>query len=242
MNWALAIERNRTALLAIVSAIVALIGGRDARGPVLRAVRNAALALLRPAESACRRLIVIAARGLVVKPAPARPFTRPVTAAGHTPAASNRAPAFRLTDRAKRYRPVFVPQTPVAVPRIRSLWRSPFERPAPPPPPPTRPAPSTHVEDTRLARRLAALEGALANLPRQARRLARWRARQSAQHAALRQPSPLRIGAPPGHRLTRPRAIDAVLEECNLLAHEALRFNTSRSPPVDPSERGERDR
>jgi hypothetical protein len=228
MNWALAIERNRTALLAAVSAIVALIGGRDARGPILRAVRNAALALLRPAESACRRLIVIAARGLVVKSAPARPFTRPMPAVAGAAAGRERTPAFRLTDRAKRYRPVFVPLAPKAVPRIRSLWRSPFERLVPPPPPPpTRPAPSTHVEATRLARRLAALEAALANLPRQARRLARWRARQSAPHAALRQPSPLRIGAPPGHRLTRPRAIDDVLTECNLLAREALRLDTS---------------
>jgi hypothetical protein len=228
MNWALAIERNRTALLAIVSAIVAMIGGRDARGPILRAVRNAALALLRPAESACRRLIVIAARGLVVKPLPPRPFIPPVKAAtGDNSSAGTRTPAFRLTDRAKRYRPVFVPQTPKAVPRIRSLWRSPFERIAPPSPPPVKPAPSTHVEATRLLRRLAALESALANLPRQARRFARWRARQRDPHHGLRPRSPLRIGAPPGHRHTRPRAIDGVLAECNLLAHEALRFDTS---------------
>jgi hypothetical protein len=228
MNWALAIERNRTALLAAVAAIVAMIGGRDARGPMLRAVRNAALALLRPAESACRRLIVIAARGLVVKPRPPRPFTRPATAADHTPAASDRAPAFRLTDRAKRYRPVFVPLAPKAVPRIRSLWRSPFERIAPPPPPPpTGHAPSPLVDAPRLARRLAALESALANLPRQARRFARWRARRRSPENGLRPPSPLRIGAPPGHRASRPRAIDDVLTECNLLAREALRLDTS---------------
>jgi hypothetical protein len=229
MNWALAIERNRAALLAVVAAIVALIGGRDARGPMLRAVRNAALALLRPAESACRRLIVIAARGLVVKPTPRRPFVRPVTAAGDDSSAGNRTPAFRLTDRAKRFRPVFVPQTPKGVPRIRSLWRSPFERQAPPPPPakPARPAPSTMVDDRSFLRRLAALEGALSSLPRQARRLARWRARQGGTIRGRRPRSPLRIGAPPGHRLTRPRAIDGVLAECNLLAHEALRFDTS---------------
>jgi hypothetical protein len=67
----------------------------------------------------------------------------------------------------------------------------------------------------------------LANLPRQARRFARWRARQRVRHHGLRPRPPLRIGAPPGHRLTRPRAIDGVLTECNLLAHEALRFDTS---------------
>jgi hypothetical protein len=83
------------------------------------------------------------------------------------------------------------------------------------------------VEAARLLRRLAALETALANLPRQARRLARWRARQRVRHHGLRPRSPLRIGAPPGQRQARPRAIDGVLAECNLLAHEALRLDTS---------------
>jgi hypothetical protein len=232
MNWAkttaIAIERNRAALLAVVAAVVAMIGGREARGPMLRAVRNAALALLRPAESACRRLIVIAARGLVVTRAPARSFTPPAAAAGGASARGSRAPAFRLTDRAKRFRPVFVPVRPAAVPRIRSLWPHPFARPAPPPPPPpARPAPSATVDAARLLRRLAALQAALANLPRQARRLTRWRARQRGPHHGLRPRSPLRIGAPPGHRQARPRAVDAVLGDCNLLAHQVLRLDTS---------------
>jgi hypothetical protein len=229
MNWALAIERNRTALLAVVAAIIAMIGGREARGPMLRAVRNAALALLRPAESACRRLIVIAARGLVLKPAPPRPFVQPVTAAGDNPAAGNRSPAFCLTDPAKRYRPVLLPVVPAGVPRIRSLWRSPFEPPALPPPPTVavKPAPSTMVDDKGLLRRVAALQAALASLPRQARRFARWRARQRFPHHGRKPHSPLRIGAPPGHRLTRQRDVDDILGECNLLAHEALRLDTS---------------
>ncbi|MCA3563817.1 MAG: hypothetical protein IOC90_12360 [Methylocystis sp.] len=64
MDWPLAISRNRAALLAMVGAIAALLGGREAgAGWVARGLRNAALALLRPAESAARRLIVIAARG-----------------------------------------------------------------------------------------------------------------------------------------------------------------------------------
>jgi hypothetical protein len=226
MNWALAIERNRTALLAVVAAIIAMMGGRQVAGPMLRAVRNAALALLRPAESACRRLIVIAARGLVLKPTAPRPFIQPITKT--TGAGRERTPAFRLVDPAKRYRPVLVPVVPVGVPRIRSLWRDPFERPAPPPsPPPAKPAPSTTMDGTGFVRRLAALEAALASLPRQARRFARWRARQRMPHHGRRPRSPLRIGAPPGYRLTRPRDIDDVLRECNVLAHEALRFDTS---------------
>jgi hypothetical protein len=227
MNWALAIERNRTALLAVVAAIIALIGGRQSNGPMLRAVRNAALALLRPAESACRRLIVIAARGLLVKPMPPRPFIQPVIAAAGE--GRHRTPAFRLMDRANRYRPLFVPVKPAGVPRIRSLWRSPFERLAPPPPqqPPAKRPLSTEVDDSGLLRRLAALEAALANLPRQARRFAHWRARQRGPQHGLGPRSPLRVGVPPGYRLTRPRDIDDVLKECNLLAHEALQFDTS---------------
>jgi hypothetical protein len=54
MNWPLAIARNRTALLAIVAAIIALLGGREG-GAISRQLRNAALALLRPAEAAARR-------------------------------------------------------------------------------------------------------------------------------------------------------------------------------------------
>jgi hypothetical protein len=62
MDWTRAIERNRTALLALAAAIAALIGGRDGEGRIARGLRNAAMALLRPAESAVRRLIVISAR------------------------------------------------------------------------------------------------------------------------------------------------------------------------------------
>ncbi len=61
----LAITRNRQALLPIVAAIVALLGGRD--GLIPRGMRRAALALLRPAESAVRRLIVIATQGLALR-------------------------------------------------------------------------------------------------------------------------------------------------------------------------------
>ncbi len=63
MDWALAIRRNRTALLAVVAAIVTLLGGRDAStSPIDRRLRSAALTLLRPAELAAPRPIVVATR------------------------------------------------------------------------------------------------------------------------------------------------------------------------------------
>ncbi len=62
MHWPLAISRNLDALRAVVAAIGALLAGHNER--IARRLRNAAFAMLRPAEAAARRLIVIAARGL----------------------------------------------------------------------------------------------------------------------------------------------------------------------------------
>src|SRR3954471_21955033 len=74
MDWAYAIERHRQPLLRIVEALFAMIGLAD--GGTLerlsRPLHRAVLAVLRPAESAVRRLIIVAAEGLVVKPSAAR--------------------------------------------------------------------------------------------------------------------------------------------------------------------------
>jgi hypothetical protein len=72
MDWDRAIERNSEALKAIVATLFAMLGdAAAARLP--RELHRAALRVLRPAESALRRLIVIAARDLKAEPAPARP-------------------------------------------------------------------------------------------------------------------------------------------------------------------------
>ena len=69
MDWARAIERNSEALKGIVEALFAMLGlaGDATVARIPRSVHSAVLRVLRPAESAMRRLIVIAARGLVVK-------------------------------------------------------------------------------------------------------------------------------------------------------------------------------
>jgi hypothetical protein len=220
MDWPLAISRNRNALLGVVAAIVALVGGREG-GAIARGIRSAALALLRPAESAVRRLIVIAARGLSVTLRPSRPpmFDR---AAAARVAGGDRPPAFPLFDRLKRFG--FGPPRvkPRGVPRIRTFFG---EMPPPAPPavaPPATDAPA-HIDP--LHRRLHSLEAALADLPRQARRLARWRARRAA--AFWRSP-PMRPGHPPGHRRRPTREIDLVLRECQALAKDALAFDARR--------------
>jgi hypothetical protein len=230
MDWPLVIDRNRTALLAIVAAIAALLGGREG-GPVARRLRSAALASLRPAESACRRLIVIAARGLTVTLGPPRrPAFDLLTAAAAT---SSRTPTFPLFDRQKRFGRMLVVARPRGVPRIRTFWGAPMPLAAiiPSPPKGTRPDPDAPVDIARLGLRLRSLEAALADLPRQARRLARWRARWSASPGATapdRRPrSPLRLGHPPGHRQRPQQEIDFVLRECHALALEARPRDTS---------------
>ena len=77
-----------------------------------------------------------------------------------------------------------------------------------------------------LSRRLQALKLALEDLPRQARRLARWRVkRENAQSPKFK--SPLRPGPPPGHRRKPVHEVDEILTECHGLACDALRPDTS---------------
>src|SRR5665647_1081265 len=76
MDWDLAIKRNSKALKAIIEVLFALLGldGTDAASRIPRSLHSAVLSVLRPAESALRRLIVIAARNVVVKLSPSRPM------------------------------------------------------------------------------------------------------------------------------------------------------------------------
>jgi len=236
MDWALAIRRNHLALLAVVAAIVALLGGREAvAGPITRRLRSAALSLLTPAEAAARRLIVIAARGLAVTVRPAPSFAFAAVPGSIGPGRTGRPPAFKLFDPAKRYTFKLEPAPPAGVPRIRTFWGAPSApvllRPVEAPRSamtPVRTDPDAPVDAARLRLRLATLERALADLPRQARRLARWRARgDTANHASVRPHRALRIGRPPGWRARPDRDVDEVLRDCHELALDALRPDTS---------------
>jgi hypothetical protein len=229
MDWARAIERNSEALKGIVETLFAMLGlAGDA--PVVRIpqpLHRAVLRVLRPAESAMRRLIVIAARGLVVKLAPSRPMPAgPIGRGG-----GSRRPSFQLFDPRKnfaelRQHRVKYMRNPPRIhffpydPRVAALWPAP--RPAVVPPPP----PDGLVNAARLNRRLQALKLALEDLPRQARRLARWRLkRENAQSPKFK--SPLRPGHPPGYRRKPVHVVDEVLIECHGLALDALRPDTS---------------
>ena len=230
-NWAGAIELNREALNRIVAVLFALLGldRTDTASRIPPKLHRAVLRVLHPAESAVRRLVVMAARGLVVKLAPSRPMPKGqnIVKGGGTS-----VPFFKLFDTRKdfpelRQHRVKYAKNPPRIhffgpdPRVSALW------PAPPPAPALAPPPSDGlVNAERLSRRLQALKLALEDLPRQAKRLARWRLRREAM-ASPKFRSPLRPGRPPGHRKKPIHEIDEILTECHGLACWAMEPDTS---------------
>ena len=163
-------------------------------------LHRAVLRVLRPAESAVRRLIVVAARGLVVKVAPSRPMPK-----GHRigKGSGPSRPAFKLCDKRIFFpelsnRRVKYTKNPPRIHffRLDSMVDGLWPRPVAVPPPP----PDGLVNAARLSRRLQALKSALEDLPRQARRMARWRVQAGGRAKAPKFKSPLRPGQPPGHR------------------------------------------
>ena len=75
------------------------------------------------------------------------------------------------------------------------------------------------IDTAALLRRIRALKAALENLPRQALRLARWRARLGLKKVGRL--SPFRPGFAPGLHRHEPREIDAILGDCHYFAREA---------------------
>jgi hypothetical protein len=228
MDWARAIERNSEALKGIVETLFAMLElvGTDMAARIPQPLHRAVLRVLRPAESAMRRLIVIAARGVVVKLAASQSMRAgPIIGKG----GGNSRPSFQLFDPRKNFalphRRTFARIAPRihifgSDPRVAALWAAP--RPVAEPPPP----PDGLVNAQRLSRRLHALNFALEDLPRQARRLARWRVRREAAKAPKFR-SPLRPGHPPGYRRKPVHEVDEVLIECHGLACDALKPDTS---------------
>ena len=231
MNWDLAIKRNSEALKGIIEALFALLGlvGDATVSRIPKPLHSAVLRVLRPAESAVRRLIVIAARGLVVKVTPSRPMPKgKMIGKG----GGNSVPSFKLFDTRKdfpelRQRRIKYSKHPPRIlffgpdSRIDDLWPAPPPRAAP-----AAPSPDGLVNAQRITRRLQALKLALDDLPRQAKRMARWRVRRENSKTPTFK-SPLRPGQPPGHRKKKIHEIDEVLANCHWLAWEAEKLDTS---------------
>ncbi|MDO8353712.1 MAG: hypothetical protein Q7T14_09635 [Aestuariivirga sp.] len=228
MDWDLAIKRNSKALKSIIEVLFALLGldGTEAASRIPRSLHSAVLGVLRPAESAVRRLIVVAARNVVVTLAPSRPMLAgKVIGKG----GGSGTPSFQLFDPLKRAAPLRVRKFTRLVPRIHFFHHDPrisalFPAPRPvvePPPPP-----DGRVNATRLHRRLQALKSALEDLPRQAKRLVRMQQRRKASPWP-KSTTPLRFGHPPGYRRKPIHEVDEVLAECHWLAWDAMKPDTS---------------
>lgn len=87
----------------------------------------------------------------------------------------------------------------------------------------TVPTPDDMLNAKRLCRRLLALQAALGDLPKQARRLARWEAKREAARAKSgRYIRAMRHGRPPGYRARPRHPVDFVLGDCHALALYAL--------------------
>ena len=203
MDWNAAIERNREALKRILAALIAMAGG-DNRGNTLpRCLHRAVLRLLRPAETAARRLVMVAARGLVVVLPQRRPPPRPCKPAPAAPIGRNGAGILASPGPKKSRNVSLALLDPLRGPRPRRTVSAGVPRicvpgfGAPFPVAPRRlPLPGDAVNAVRLGLRLQALGRALDDLPAHARRFARWRARREA--GRVRRVWPLRPGRPPG--------------------------------------------
>jgi hypothetical protein len=186
--------------------------------PLYRAV----LSILQPAEAAVRRLIVVAARNLVVKPSLARPAPKGLKRSSKGKGKGKGRVSFRLIDPRKRFEWVYGPSAPGTDPRMHGFDGGPrgplFLRPAR--------APDDTVNATPLCRRLLAIKAALDDLAYQARRYARWRAKPIEQRRP-RVTSSLRPGPPPGHRKKPTHEVDLILDECHGLAWDAAKLDTS---------------
>ncbi len=232
MDWASVIDRNQTALIRIVAMLIAMVemGTGSMVALLPPSLYREVSCMLLPVESAVRRLIAMAARGLKVKPAPVCPMPKGLafTAKG------GGVIAFQLFDTRRRFSRSGQRRVATVIPRIHVFadsplvplfLRQPIESPAPVHD--AGPDESDNAIDaTRLGRRLAAVKMALDNLPQQARRLARWKARRN----RMQKPtflSPFRPGPPPGHRKEPQEEIDFVLRECHGLARDALYEDTS---------------
>ncbi len=206
MDWKLSINKNREALVTIVAGLIAMVRQADT---LPRPVRRQINRILRPAESALRRLIVVVTAMLSQKArADDADKTEIQLPDFSTFATYDTLPAFALIDPHKRFgviRRISAADIPrISVPGV--FDRTPL------------PEPKEPADAASLLRRIRKLQYALHTLPRQARRLNRLMIKRSKAKPGPGRTGPIRPGHPPGHQ-TRPRhPVDAILRDCHWLA------------------------
>lgn len=210
MNWIIAIDRNRNALLSIIFLLMKSLGLVDGGKLTTLPSRlyRKVLFILRPAEAAVRRLIMMAAYEMELRGVKLR-TSRPVV--GRSAFAfsntTNFAPSFNLIDPLKSGRGE-QPDFALFGPAFADHHGAPDQ---------------IRIPAIGLGCRILALKNALDTIEKQALRLIRW---YGLRDEALRQSkphrfSPLRPGLPP-HLRKRPRnEIETILSECHSLALHA---------------------
>jgi hypothetical protein len=244
MDWPLAIARNKDAMKQIIAALFTLAGltsprnrgeevrAADRRGAVTfpRHLIAAILLILRPAESAVRRLVLLAA--LCRKPGAACLSARHIDpglaarmqALPKLPPAF-RTPAFALLDPLISFDPDTIWN---ADPTEHIRFQSSFDTGLDPATGfRTLPDSQQPVSAAAIVQRLHAISHALDTLPQQARRLLRWQKRRDVllQGKTPYKPvriTPIRPGLPPGWRQRSVYEVDHVLRECHRLAMDVM--------------------
>ena len=206
MDWNRAIDVNQVALARVVAEIYALLG----------IVSGLAIErMLRPAESALRRLIVIAAQGLVVKSRAVLSMPKGLVITRK----SDGRKSFQLFDPRKNF--TFIIPENTAVVMVKTHTQNPFN----PFDQMYWSKPKIAANTDHISRRLSAFKHALETIPQQAIRLVRWQAKRE----AMKNPkftNPLRPGRPPGYRPQPKRDVDYILKECHGLAWD-VQFRNS---------------
>lgn len=210
----------------MLAVLLAMAGGGDAR--MARHQRTAVWGLLRPAESALRRLIVVVKHVWGIEARVSPRAVRGAVLAGAIPRGTGqRLPVFGLFDRRKCFALRTGPKFTRGNPRV---WSPGMDYPvfvekilA---------SPDDMVSVERLHRRIMALQSALGDLPKQARRLARWECKRAlGRQETGKFIRPMRPGKPPGHRTRQLRPVDHVLSDCHALALYLLNESDARAPP-----------
>jgi hypothetical protein len=231
------IERWRLPLLSEVLKLCAEIGLTEGGSVerIAKPLHRYVLRILRTAESAARRLIIAAARDIVVEYKPRRSAGPKKTktlssdkADGEGKAKRKRGFLFNLFDSLKRQGRRFKKKRRGPEPHIHSIESFLEQKQAEIA---AAQAKQQQVVDDgmvgakHLVRRLVAVVDALQDIPRHALRLARWEARPKEERRPERW-SPMRPGRPPGFRQRAIHEVDEILKECHWLAR-------SMRPPLD---------
>lgn len=232
-------ELYRQALLRLVVTLYAMVesvSDENASHLLPRHVRNAILIVLRPAESAARRLIFLQARQMELPEYTAPPKREKSKRTGRAEKRGTRKPRFRLIDPRKFLEELY-PNRRKSAPKPKQsterqmqvriagfdgrpdfvIWSEPK----------AAQTPDDLLDATAILRRMEALKDALENVPAQAKRMVREMAKRKQAPPGIKRVPPLRYGFPPGYRKRPIHEVDDILRQCSFLARQDPSPDTS---------------